>query len=70
MPASLAAATCFGARRGNKAIREFLELVGEVDDYPTPLVFCGHTYWDEPLVTMPGGVQVLNVDHRLFVLRA
>lgn len=61
--------SCFGARRGNKAIRAFLELVGEVYEERAPLVFCGHTYWEEPLVTLPGGVQVLNVDHRVLVLR-
>ena len=60
---------CFGARRGNNAIREYLELAGDVYGDEAPLVFSGHTYWEDPLVVLPGGIQVLNVDHRLFVLQ-
>jgi 3',5'-cyclic-AMP phosphodiesterase len=33
------------------------------------LVVCGHCYWSEPLAALPGGPQVLNVDHRVVVLR-
>ena len=60
--------SCFGVRRGSHDIREYLELAGNVYGDDTPLVFSGHTYWENPFVEMAGGVQVLNVDHRIFVL--
>ncbi len=60
--------SCFGARRGSNAIRDYLELAGDTYDDEAPIVFCGHTYWENPFVELRGGVQVLNVGHRLFIL--
>ena len=61
---------CFGARRGSNAIRDYLELAGATYGSEAPIVFCGHTYWKNPFAELPGGVQVLNVDHRVFVLHS
>ncbi|HEY0135022.1 MAG TPA: hypothetical protein VGB85_13100 [Nannocystis sp.] len=32
------------------------------------IVICGHVHWDRPLVTLPGGAQLLNVDARAVLL--
>ena len=61
--------SCFGGRRGNNAIREYLELAGEIYGEAVPVVLSGHTHWRDPLVTLSGGVQVLNVDRRVFILK-
>lgn len=50
-------------RRGSPAIR------GELEGREGLLVVCGHSHWDEPLGTLPGGTQVLNVDSRAVLLR-
>lgn len=47
--------------RGNPAVR------AAVEDRRA-LVICGHCHWPEPLVTLAGGAQVLNVDARAVVL--
>ncbi|MFP2931663.1 metallophosphoesterase [Pyxidicoccus sp. 3LG] len=53
-----------GARvRGSAPIREVLE------GREGLLVVCGHAHWDEPLATLRGGTQVLNVDSRAVLLR-
>lgn len=49
-------------RVGNAQVR------AAVDGRPGLLVVCGHRYWPEPLARIPGGPQVLNVDHRVVVL--
>lgn len=33
------------------------------------LVVCGHSHWPSPLATLPSGIQVLNVDNRVVILR-
>jgi hypothetical protein len=33
------------------------------------LVVCGHSHWDRPFATLPGGAQVLNVDARAVLLQ-
>ncbi len=52
----------FGCR-GTSAIREALELLER------PLVIRGHAHWEKPLVELANGLQVLNVDARVVVLR-
>lgn len=47
--------------RGNVGLREAL-------DGCRPVVICGHVHWDRPLVTLPKGTQVLNVDARVVIL--
>lgn len=47
--------------RGNANVRA-------VVDERRALVVCGHCHWPEPLVTLRGGAQVLNVDARAVVL--
>jgi Icc protein len=47
--------------RGNAVVR------AAVEDRKA-LVICGHCHWPEPLVTLAGGAQVLNVDARAVVL--
>ena len=47
--------------RGNPDVRA-------VVDEKKALVICGHCHWPEPLVTLRGGTQVLNVDARAVVL--
>ena len=32
------------------------------------IVICGHVHWDRPLVTLPSGAQLLNVDARVVLL--
>ncbi|NVI98559.1 metallophosphoesterase [Myxococcus sp. AM009] len=44
--------------RGSAAIREGLPARDDL------LVICGHAHWDTPLVSLPAGPQVLNVDSR------
>lgn len=48
---------------GSASIREVLEGREDV------LVVCGHAHWEEPLATLAGGTQVLNVDSRAVLLR-
>ncbi|NPC86840.1 metallophosphoesterase, partial [Pyxidicoccus fallax] len=48
---------------GSAPIREVLEGREEV------LVVCGHAHWEEPLATLTGGTQVLNVDSRAVLLQ-
>lgn len=48
-------------RRGNADVRAAV-------DEKKALVICGHCHWPEPLVTLRGGTQVLNVDARAVVL--
>nr|QLH55506.1 hypothetical protein [Myxococcus sp.] len=48
--------------RGSASIREALPAQGEL------LVVCGHAHWETPLVSLPSGVQVLNVDSRAVLL--
>jgi Icc-related predicted phosphoesterase len=44
-------------------------LVGQLlDQYRPGLCICGHDPWERRLVTLPGGTQVLNVDHRVVCL--
>jgi hypothetical protein len=40
-----------------------------IDQSGRPLVVRGHAHWPEPLVELASGVQVLNVDARVVVLR-
>ncbi|MCP3103112.1 metallophosphoesterase [Myxococcus sp. K15C18031901] len=47
--------------RGSPVIREQVQARGA-------LVVCGHAHWEVPLATLPGGVQVLNVDSRAVLL--
>jgi Icc-related predicted phosphoesterase len=49
--------------RGSSLVRELLEA-----SRPN-LVIRGHAHWKEPLVELPGGTQILNVDARLVILR-
>lgn len=49
--------------RGSSLVREVIET-----SRPT-LVVRGHAHWIEPLVELPNGTQVLNVDARMVVLR-
>lgn len=49
--------------KGSAPIREVLEGREEL------LVVCGHAHWEEPLATLKGGTQVLNVDSRTVLLR-
>lgn len=48
--------------RGNDTIR------AELDKYPSVLTICGHCHWRQPLVDVPQGGQVLNVDGRAVIL--
>ncbi len=50
--------------RGNDAIR------AELIDRPSLLTICGHIFWKEPLVNLPQGGQLLNVDSRVVILLA
>lgn len=52
-------------QRGEPEVRELIEAAG-----CAPLVLCGHCHWNEPLALLDGGVQVLNADARVVVLRA
>lgn len=47
---------------GNSLIRECLELDSG------GLVVCGHRHWEEPLLSLKNGTQVLNSDARAFIL--
>jgi len=49
--------------KGSAVIRELIER------RRPRLVVRGHDHWPQPLVELPGGVQVLNVDCRVVVLR-
>lgn len=49
-------------QRGCVAVRELLER------RRPPLVIRGHCHWDDPLVELDGGTQVLNVDCRVVVM--
>jgi hypothetical protein len=49
--------------RGTPAIREALELLNR------PLVIRGHAHWEKPLAEFSNGLQVLNVDARVVILR-
>ena len=49
--------------RGAPMVRELIELLRP------ELVVRGHAHWDEPFVELDGGVQVLNVDARVVILR-
>ena len=49
--------------RGSTMVRQLIELLR------TPLVVRGHAHWNEPFVELDGGVQVLNVDSRVVILR-
>lgn len=40
-----------------------------IENHPPRLVIRGHDHWPEPLVELECGVQVLNVDKRVVVLR-
>lgn len=51
-----------GDLRGNSAIREAVEAREEL------LVVCGHSHWEQPLVRLERGAQVLNVDARAVLL--
>lgn len=50
-------------QRGNSTIRSLVEPKNGL------LVICGHSHWEHPLVTLPGGAQVLNVDARAVLLQ-
>jgi 3',5'-cyclic-AMP phosphodiesterase len=50
--------------RGNDSIR------AELIDRRSLLTICGHVYWKEPLVDLPQGGQILNVDSRVVILVA
>lgn len=50
--------------RGLPLMREVIEC------FPPKLVVRGHTDWPEPLAELTGGIQVLNVEARVVVLRA
>jgi hypothetical protein len=54
-------------RPGNATIRSVIE--EEAGDV-RPLVLCGHTPWASPLAELANGVQVLNLEARVAVLRA
>ncbi|WP_339274029.1 metallophosphoesterase family protein [Paenibacillus sp. FSL W8-0426] len=47
---------------GEPLIRQALEAG------PETVVFCGHTHWEQPLVQLDNGTQILNADGRLFIL--
>lgn len=47
---------------GNPKIREVLE------QSPANTIFCGHRHWDQALVNLENGTQVLNVDKRVAIL--
>lgn len=51
-------------RRGHPMVSEGLR------DAQDLLVVCGHVHWDQPLVNLRPGVQVVNVDARVMVLTA
>jgi Icc protein len=40
-----------------------------IERSPPTLLVRGHAHWDTPLVELPGGTQVLNVDARVVVLQ-
>jgi 3',5'-cyclic-AMP phosphodiesterase len=52
-----------GKQIGSPLIREVVETHGP------SLVVRGHAHWNQPLVELAGGVQVLNVDARVVVMR-
>ncbi len=47
---------------GSTPVRQIL------DRGPAGLVVCGHKEWPEPLVELPNGVQILNLDFRVVLL--
>lgn len=47
---------------GEPLIRQALEAG------PETVAFCGHTHWEQPLVQLDNGTQILNADGRLFIL--
>ncbi|HUG68117.1 MAG TPA: metallophosphoesterase [Pirellulaceae bacterium] len=49
--------------RGSPLVRQLIELLRPA------LVVRGHVHWNEPFVELDGGVQVLNVDARVVILR-
>ncbi len=49
--------------RGTSPIREALELLDR------PLVIRGHAHWENPLAEFANGLQVLNVDARVVILK-
>lgn len=51
------------ALRGTPTIRLALE------GLHCPLVVRGHAYWEQPLAELSGGMQVLNVDSRVVIMR-
>ena len=48
---------------GSTLVRETIEIL------QPRLVIRGHAHWDQPFVELEGGVQVLNVDARVVILR-
>jgi len=49
---------------GHEVVREALDAFAREDT----LVVCGHRHWKTPVLQIPGGPQVLNVDFRVVVL--
>lgn len=47
---------------GNTKIRELIE------NSPNNMIFCGHCHWNEPLIELKNGSQVMNVDNRVVIL--
>jgi 3',5'-cyclic-AMP phosphodiesterase len=50
--------------RGNDAIR------AELINRRSILTICGHVFWKQPVINLPQGAQVLNVDSRVVILVA
>lgn len=48
--------------KGSPLIRMIVDLL------PPPLIIRGHSHWETPLVDLPCGTQVLNVDSRIVIL--
>lgn len=39
-----------------------------IENSPPNLIFCGHCHWENPLVSLENGTQILNVDKRVVIL--
>lgn len=48
--------------KGNAEIGELLQ------QRNSTLAFCGHIHWDEALIELDNGTQILNIDKRVFIL--
>jgi 3',5'-cyclic-AMP phosphodiesterase len=45
------------------------DIIGQIIEHsPRNLIFCGHSHWKNPLVTLENDTQILNLDGRVVIL--